>query len=161
MADPVYLVSCVGKKRETAAAARDLYQSDWFMKARQFVTLTGCRWFILSAEHGLLNPRKRIEPYDTTLAEIGAQARREWGAMVSAQLNKAIGPRFKGDLIFLAGRYYREPLADYAGARAKVPMQGLGIGQQKAWLANRIDAAHEEAIRAAQLDLLDLLEIPA
>jgi len=48
-------------------------------------------------------------------------------------------------------------LLDYAGERARVPMQGLGIGQQKHWLAERVREARERADRAAQLDLFDYL----
>jgi len=41
--------------------------------------------------------------------------------------------------MFVAGRLYRDPLSAWAGDRAIVPMRGLGIGQQKAWLVqNRI-----------------------
>jgi len=57
----------------------------------------------------------------------------------------------------LAASHYRDPLLDYAGERARVPMQGLGIGQQKHWLAERVREARERADRAAQLDLFDYL----
>jgi hypothetical protein len=59
MPDPkttVYLVSCVSKKRTTPIPARDLYISDWFLKARDHVESTGSPWFILSAEYGLISP---------------------------------------------------------------------------------------------------------
>ena len=52
----VYLISCVSKKRSTPAQARDLYTSDWFLKARDYVESTHSPWFILSAEHGLVPP---------------------------------------------------------------------------------------------------------
>jgi hypothetical protein len=39
----VYLVSYVGKKRSTPSRARDLYTSDWFVKARHYVE--GTAWF--------------------------------------------------------------------------------------------------------------------
>lgn len=155
MTDAIYLVSCVSVKAATPRRASDLYQSDWFKKARAYVEATGCRWFILSAEHGLLRPGARIAPYDTTLAAIGANGRREWGKRVAMQLDRAIGRRFSGSLIFLAGENYRTPLLDYAGQRAAVPMQGLGIGQQKAWLAAQLAEIRDRAARAAQLDLFE------
>lgn len=49
----VFLVSCVKRKRTSAAPARDLYISDWFVKARRYVERRRARWFILSAEYGL------------------------------------------------------------------------------------------------------------
>jgi hypothetical protein len=157
MSAPVYLVACVGQKAPQRCRAADLYQSDWFKKARAYVESEGERWFILSAEHGLLSPTTRIAPYETNLATIGARRRALWGERVAAQLDKALGRRFAGPLIFIAGRHYRDPLLDYAGERARVPMQGLGIGQQKHWLAERVREARERADRAAQLDLFDYL----
>jgi len=155
VSNAVYLVSCVAQKADRRRRAADLYQSDWFKKARAYVESTGCRWFILSAEHGLLRPSSRIDPYDTTLSVLGARGRRAWGERVATQIDKALGRRFAGELIFLAGRHYRTPLLDYAADRARVPMEGLGIGQQKAWLAARIAEAREQAARAAQLDLFE------
>ncbi|GGB09213.1 hypothetical protein GCM10011491_41470 [Brucella endophytica] len=132
----IFLVSCVKQKRSEAAPAASLYISDWFRKARAYVEDTGLPWFILSAEHGLLNPAQVIEPYERTLADMRAIERRAWGDRVIEQIKAEIGPA-PLPLIFLAGRLYREPLAAWAGSRAVVPMQGLGIGQQKAWLTTK------------------------
>lgn len=147
MDEAIYLVSCVAQKAPTRQRAADLYRSDWFRKARAYVESTGCRWFILSAEHGLLLPDTRIDPYDTMLAVMGARGRREWGARVAAQLDTALGAASQGRIVFLAGRHYRTPLLAYAADRARVPMEGLGIGQQKAWLAARIAEGRAEGLR--------------
>lgn len=151
MARPVHLVACVAQKRETPMRARDLYQSDWFVKARRYVEAQGGRWFILSALHGLVSPASVVAPYNVTLGDMSAADRRAWGERVTAQLRDAIGPRTP--VVMLAGRLYREPLADWAGSRATVPMEGLGIGQQKAWLIEQTAALHERRAMAAQLDL--------
>lgn len=147
MDETIFLVSCVARKAATRERAADLYRSDWFSKARAYVESTGCRWFILSAEHGLLHPDRRLDPYDATLAAIGARGRRAWGARVVAQLDTALGAAFRGRIVFLAGRHYRAPLLAYAADRARVPMAGLGIGQQKAWLAARIAEGRAEGLR--------------
>lgn len=139
--EAVYLVSCVAKKAAQRERAADLYQSDWFRKARAYVERTGCRWFILSAKHGLLDPGALIGPYDTALAMMNAHERRQWGERVAAQLDTTLGRDYTGEIVFLAGKLYRAPLLDYAGTRARIPMIGLGIGQQKAWLAARIAEA--------------------
>ena len=151
MTRAVHLVACVAQKRPEAARACDLYQSDWFRKARSYVTVQGGRWFILSALHGLLSPRRLIEPYSLSLADVTAAERRAWGERVSAQLAEQIGPRTP--VVVLAGRLYRDPLAGWLGTRATVPMEGLGIGQQKAWLAHQVREAREREADAAQLDL--------
>ena len=50
----------------------------------------------------------------------------------------------RGDeVVFLAGETYREYLAPIIrdlGCTTDVPMEGLGIGQQKAWLKRRLNA---------------------
>jgi len=149
----VYLIACVSQKLDHRAAAADLYRSDWFRKARTYVEEMGERWYVLSAVHGLVEPTKHLAPYDATLRDLTAAERRQWGERTVRQLRRAIGPRHAGPIVFLAGRLYREPLLAFAGERAAVPMLGMGIGQQKAWLARQIVEARERAARAAQLDL--------
>lgn len=135
MTDPIYLVACVSQKLDRRARAAELYRSDWFRKARTYVEETGSLWFILSAAHGLVGPNDELEPYNVTLRDLAAAERRLWGKMTVSQLRSTIGARHPGPIVFLAGRLYREPLLDFAGARAIIPMAGMGIGQQKAWLA--------------------------
>ena len=150
---PVYLVACVSQKLDRRARAADLYRSDWFRKARTYVEEAGSPWYVLSAAHGLVAPSKRLDPYDVTLRDLSAAERRRWGEKTVSQLRRAIGARHPGPIVFLAGRLYREPLLAFAGKRAVIPMQGMGIGQQKAWLAQQIAEQREGAARAAQLDL--------
>ena len=57
-------------------AAKDLYISDWFVKARAHVEQAGNEWFILSAEHGLVHPENVIAPYERTLNAMGIADRR-------------------------------------------------------------------------------------
>jgi hypothetical protein len=127
------LVACVGKKHDVAAPAGDLYQSDWFRKARRYAEQR-VSWFILSAQHGLLAPETVIEPYNLTLNTMPSDERRAWAGRVFAQIQTSIPP---GKLVVLAGRHYREyllPLLQTAGYTVEVPMAGLGIGQQLQWL---------------------------
>ena len=97
-------------------------------------------WYILSAEHGLLDPEKVIPPYEKTLNRMGVDDRRNWGDTVLASLQKVISP---GDrIVFLAGERYREFLEDAlteAGVQVEVPMQGLTIGRQLQWLKAAMD----------------------
>lgn len=131
----VYLVSCVSRKREHACAARDLYVSDLFRKARRFVEATGCAWFILSAEHGLVAPDQVIAPYERTLNTMRVGDRRAWSERVAAQLAEAVPGLTR--VVFLAGERYREFLAQHLvsrGVEVSVPMEGLRIGEQLSWL---------------------------
>ena len=137
-ADTVFLVSCVAGKRARRAAARDLYTSDWFVKARHYVEATGRPWYILSAEHGLVHPDTPLEPYETTLNTMPVAQRRAWAERVDAQLAEAVPTLAYAT--FLAGQRYREILETLLNARGvetAVPMAGLRIGEQLAWLAEQ------------------------
>lgn len=136
----IYLIACCKTKGATAMPARDLYQSDLFVKSKEFAERAGSAWYVLSARYGLVHPDTVIEPYDTTLADFLPRERREWARRVIAQLDAAVPP---GVLtIFLAGRLYREGLLEWAGRRFFVPMAGLSLGEQKRWLIRKLaDAA--------------------
>lgn len=131
----VYLVSCVSQKREQACEARDLYVSDLFRKARRYAESSGCPWFILSAEHGLVAPRQVIAPYERTLNTMVVADRRAWAERVAVQLAEAVPDL--SQVVFLAGERYREFLARHLAGRSvvvSVPMEGLRIGEQLSWL---------------------------
>jgi hypothetical protein len=102
----VYLVSCVSQKREQESAARDLYISDWFCKARRYAESSGCPWFILSAEYGLVPPDRVVAPYERTLNTMGVADRRVWAERVAGQLVEAVPDL--SQVVFLAGERYRE-----------------------------------------------------
>lgn len=93
------------------------------------------KWFVLSAKHGLLCPDDVIEPYETTLNEMGKEERQEWARQVFNRLRSIV--RQADVVVILAGRRYREflqkDLIDWC-RRVEVPMEGLMIGQQLRWL---------------------------
>jgi cytoplasmic iron level regulating protein YaaA (DUF328/UPF0246 family) len=131
----VCLVSCVGAKQATAAAAKDLYRSDWFTKARSYAEGLGDHWFILSAKHGLVRPHEVIAPYEQTLNTMGVSERRRWARLVERQMDHQMPDA--GRIVVLAGQRYREFLMEYLRRRAdmvEVPMEGLRIGEQLSWL---------------------------
>jgi len=104
--DVTYFVSCVGQKKKAPTYAKELYVSPWFLKAREFVEATGCQWFILSAEHGLVEPDSVFGPYEKTLNQMLISDRRRWAGNVIAQIREKI-PDTKHVVIF-AGQRYRE-----------------------------------------------------
>ncbi len=132
--DRIFLVSCVSKKSQTAAAARELYVSPWFRAARRYVEASGDPWFILSAKHGLVRPAQAITSYNETLNKMTIGERRVWAARVMAQMDEFL-PASRAVVVF-GGVRYREFLMEYLEGRAsvEVPMKGLGIGKQLQWL---------------------------
>jgi len=140
----LYLVSCVKEKQSRPAAARELYRSAWFGKARAYVERQGGPWLILSAKYGAVPPQQRLRPYDVTLNRMGAARRREWAKQVSGQLRRRC--RRGDEVIILAGERYREylvPAIRTWGCRVRVPMRHLGIGGQLRWLNRALGERHQ------------------
>ena len=134
-----YLVSCVGKKVLAPTKARDLYVSDWFKKARQYVENTRDPWYILSAEHGLVDPDTVIAPYEKTLNTMGISERRAWAMRVVDRMQVTLPDCEK--IVVFAGARYREFLIDYLRKRApsvEIPLEGLRIGEQLSWFGTHV-----------------------
>lgn len=133
----IALIACCSQKLDVPAPAGVLYISDLFRKSMAYARLVADEALILSAEHGLVDTTQEIAPYDTTLNNADARARRNWAIFTATQ----IAHRLAGEpvhLVILAGRKYRDELIPLLrklpGVEITVPMAGLGIGQQKAWL---------------------------
>jgi len=135
MGATLILVSCVSTKRQKACAARDLYSSPWFTKARRYVEEAQVPWCILSAKHGLLQPDSIVSPYDQALHTMPVRERRNWAERVAGQL--ALAEPNLTQVVMLAGSIYREFLTTHLterGVAVATPMQGLAIGEQLRWL---------------------------
>ena len=111
-----------------------------FKKSRAWAEANNADWAILSALHGVISPEMTIEPYDTALSGAPPTARAAWADRVKNQLMNA-GLREGDTVTVLAGN-------DYCGwnhgvpFRVNRPMQGLGIGQQLAWLNQNTPRFH-------------------
>lgn len=144
---PVFLVACSKLKRDVPVEAKDLYLGDLFAKSRAWAEANGGEWRILSALWGVLHPTQVVGPYDTSMANHDGRAKAAWGNRCKRFL-ASILCWHTGPVIVLAGKDYRDVLVgndhqrSYGWefnvypwlARVEVPMAGLGIGQQKAWL---------------------------
>lgn len=139
----VVLLSCVATKAPTPQPAEKLYQSALFEKSLNYAKhLKPNAIYILSAKHYLLPLNKVIAPYDKTLNDMGADEVKEWAQRILAMLRKSGYDLQRDKFIFLAGSRYRkylEPeLRNYS-----VPMDGLRIGQQMAWLNKQMSNIKE------------------
>jgi hypothetical protein len=125
----VGFVACCGRKLPHIAPAKDIYQSDLFKKSRAWVEANCDEWYILSALYGIVHPDTEIAPYDVTLNEMPKEDRDLWASKVRGELH---GLGLEGEeLVVLAGKRYRDP---FLLVPHECPMEGLGIGQQLAWL---------------------------
>jgi hypothetical protein len=82
----VALVSCVKSKRDTAAAARDLYTSQLFIGRKRYAEQHADAWYILSAKYGVLHPEQVTHPYELTLKTMPKEDRLAWAERVQQQL---------------------------------------------------------------------------
>lgn len=131
------LVACSAAKLDVRAPVRELYQGQLFRKAKAFVERWCHGWAVLSARHQVVLPNEVLEPYDERMPRAEAE-RERWDQMVSWEIYR----RWKdADLVLLGGEDYARWLRTGSWSRALSvirPLEGLGIGQQKAWLGKAI-----------------------
>jgi hypothetical protein len=161
----IVLIACSGSKLETVNQATNLYTGELFKLSKRYAQ--GCfggihEWMILSAKHGLVNPLEYLEPYNETLDTVAK--RKEWGGKVVQQLDDRYRGYSKHEMvrfIILAGNDYCHwtydpmPLTWAATTR---PLQGMGIGQQKAALGRMIDSLNADKHAWPHIALSDRVE---
>ena len=161
----VVLVGCVKSKHGTAAAARELYDSPLFFKRRAYAESHADRWFVLSAEHGLVRPDTVIAPYDLALADQSSAYRTAWGEWVTARLQLELGDLSDRSLEVHAGGAYADalqaPMARH-GARLRMPLEGLRFGEQLGWYDHGAPAPSvaEQAVSDLMGDSLGVADAP-
>jgi hypothetical protein len=135
----VGLIGCGAAKAAAPTPARELYTGNLFRKSADFVERTCDLWYVLSAKHGLVHPDTVLTPYDVRLGRNHRDPDRdgppimEWRTRVLEALKVELADVPNPTLVVLAGKQYRVIL-DGIEWPAAVPMRGLGIGQQLAWL---------------------------
>ena len=132
----IVLVGCVKTKADHASPARDLYRSPMFDRRRRYAEATGRPWYILSAEHGLLDPGSLVEPYDVYLADESDDYRRAWGEWVAARLTRLFGSLHGHRIEVHASAAYVEAIESplrRSGAVVISPLAGLRQGEQLSW----------------------------
>ena len=134
------LVGCVKKKLPQPQSAKNLYRSTLFTGRRSFVEQSCDEWWILSAEHGLVDPEDLLAPYDFTLNDATKEERRQWATRVFAAIVQKIQPE-RGDIFEIhAGANYRDfgltDALENLGCIIENPTKGMGIGKQLQFYQN-------------------------
>jgi hypothetical protein len=139
----VVLVGCSSSKAASPRPARELFTGTAFTKARDRAEASGLPWYVLSAEHGLLEPDEPVAPYDRYLPDTSRDYRAAWASRVVAQL--AERHDLRGLVVEAhAGRAYCEPLVQplgEAGATLLQPLAGLGQGERLAWYGRPVEGS--------------------
>lgn len=161
-APDMVLVGCVKTKLDVPAPARDLYTSNLFRKERAYAELSGARWFVLSAKHGLVDPEAILEPYDLRLSRTSRDYRRTWGARVIDQLREAVGPLDGQTIEIHAGSAYTDAirgLLSAQGATVIEPLAGLTMGARLAWYGSTAAPSSLDApTPITDADVVELLD---
>lgn len=133
----IALISCVSKKVNYPAPAKDLYDSTLFKFCYSYATsLHPDKIFILSAKYGLVPTDKIIAPYNLTLNTMKTKEIQEWSRGVLCDLNQYTDID-NDHFLFLAGEKYRRYLLPFI-KHYEIPMQRLKIGEQLSWLKQRL-----------------------
>jgi len=134
----IILISCVSKKLLYNSKAKNLYVSPLFKYNLKYAnSLNPDKIFILSAKYGLVDLELEIEPYNKTLNKMKKQEIEEWSEKVINQLKEQTDLQ-EDEFIFLAGDMYRKFLIPHI-KNYKIPMQGLGIGNQLKYLKESLE----------------------
>lgn len=135
------LVSCTKAKCDRAATPRELYRpSAYFRKASEYAETHHDEWYILSAEHHLLDPDgPPIEPYEKTLNTATVEEQRTWSQKVCEELWEYDCLDAETTLVFHAGKaYYEELIPLLADVSVNIPTEGLRFGETLAWYNERL-----------------------
>ena len=129
------LIGCGKTKKRGEEQAIDMYTGPIFLAhaaISEHVYLPGAD-FVLSAQHGLLPARSRIQPYDATLDD--ADYRRKWDAKIVGGLARMAEQQGGLTLLVLAGGHYLgwRVGAEKLGIVVDDPLQGLEAGQRRAF----------------------------
>lgn len=128
------VMSCSARKRASPAPAIELYDGSAYRVLHKNKSLS-LAILILSAEHGLIRARDRLEPYDRKMDEARAQEFTTDERIERARrlIRKVDGHPFT-DVFCHGGSYYRDVINIYANegvfGSAKVQFSRGRIGEQ-------------------------------
>ena len=145
------LVACAKTKKPSACEARHLYSpSVLFRLAFQLSERCANAVLILSALHGIVRPTQIIEPYEQLLVGRSLRERQKWAEDAFNSLKEMKEYHDSEVVLFFAGQAYRDQLLRMIsgdGKRCLIPMAGLALGQQVAWLNRNKAITVEELLK--------------
>ena len=133
----IILISCVKKKLNHRAKAKDLYSSSLFSKSFKYVvSLNPDVIYILSAKYGLLELEDEIDTYNETLNGKRKSELIEWSNNIILELEKRID-LINDKIIILAGKNYYKYLIPHF-KNYELSLEGLPLGKRMSFLNEMI-----------------------
>lgn len=159
--DCLYLVGCSREKLAGTHAARDLYTSTRFTRARKHIERIGAPWAILSGKHGLVSPKTKLATYDVDLSKQSATYLREWSATVLKELEK-LAPTPRMVVVLADVPYYAgwAPALEKLGHRIHIPGRTGSSTTAEAWLET-LNSPRTKMLKATYAILDRLRDSPA
>lgn len=146
----IVIASCTDRKHNSAMHARDLYMPSGYFKAqRRYAEAYGDKWFILSAEYGLLRPKQVVESYDQHMSD---QDDPRYYERLAYQAQYLAEHHDNAEVI--AGSDYADvivTLLRYYGMTVETPFAGQRIG-------TRAKHLQQEAQKVENMALQDYVE---
>jgi len=133
----VYLVGCGKSKLTKMAKAKDLYTGNLFKAARRHAERSAPTWRVLSALYGLLDPERRIAPYNRKMGPRD-EDRAAWARSAAATFVNVFGTDCT--VVCLAGEDYAWGICSMLegqGIPCSTPLTGLGVGKRLAWFKDQ------------------------
>lgn len=125
----IALIACSKQKRSAPCRARELYSpSTLFELSYQYAKANADRVYILSAKYGLVAEDAVIAPYDETLNDQSAEARKAWALRVLEQLGRECDLQSDQFLILAGSHYYEYLLPELPNVA--LPLGNLPIGKR-------------------------------
>ena len=87
----IILIGSIGDRVNVPAPAKEVFREVDFQLSRLDAELSDSEWFVLSAEHGLVEPNEWISPDSRTLADMDPEYRSVWASWVVARLTSIVG----------------------------------------------------------------------
>jgi hypothetical protein len=141
----VLVLACGAAKADHSRPAMDLYTGSLFRAARRAAQADGRPWLICSAEYGLVDPRRPLDPYERALAEAEADVAR-LGGLIAGQTHLLLAAagtgRELGVEVWAPARYAAALRAGGVDVRL-TPLAGLGLGAQIGWLTRHARSCDE------------------
>jgi len=140
----IFLISCSKTKLNYSTNAKNLYSaSTLFKKSFLYAKLRAKQIYILSAKYGLINPNKKISPYNETLQNKTKEERLDWTMNVLDNLGRLKKLQRRYQFIFLCGNIYSHLIKEQLKKQKisfKDPLKGKGIGERLKWLTTKLNA---------------------
>lgn len=139
----VVLISCGSSKQSRPMPAKDLYIGPLFRSASRYAQAVGCRWYIVSALHGLVSPQQVLRPYDAFIRNMSPRRRLALGCRVVNELALREPARTTTVELHL-GKAYRDALNPWLvrqGFSVSDPLSELPdkrVGFRLQWYAEQI-----------------------